>query len=311
MRSKSATRRDERAIAVASRQHHLLTSRQLRTLGFSPGAVEHRLAARRWLAVHSGVYSISPPPLSDEARVMAAVLACGPDSFACDIACAWLFALARAAPTLIDVTNRDGAGRSRPGIRVHRRRLGPRDTTSRRGIPCCTPTRLVADSAATLPVPRLEQMLLEASSRGWIDVGRLHELAGEPGRRGSRRLRTVLGLEVVTIRSPVEIAFRRICRSIGSDPPRVNEVIRVAERRFEADFHWPDLRLVVEVDGYAFHGARSRANADRDRDQVLAMAGWVVHRFTRDQIVGARREVARRLQRLLQARRDSLAAIHR
>ena len=260
--------------------------------------------------MHSGVYSLSPPPLSDDARVMAAVLACGPGSFASDTACAWLFALVAAAPAPIDVTNGGGAGTSRAGIRVHRRRLESSDTTARRGIPCCTPTRLVADSAATLQAPQLEQMLLVASSRGWIDQGRLHELANEAGRRGSRRLRTVLGLDVVTIRSPVEIAFRRVCRSIG-ESPRVNEPIQVAGRRFEADFHWPELRLVVETDGYAFHGSRSRANADRDRDQILAMAGWVVHRFTRDQIVNATDEVARRLWRLLEARRDSLAAIHR
>jgi hypothetical protein len=236
-RWKSATRRDDRALELASRQNQLLTMPQLRSLAFSDGAVEHRLAAGRWFAVHSGVYSLSPPPLSDDARVMAAVLACGPDSFASDVACAWLFALVPAAPTTIDVTNRNGAGRSRPGIRVHRRQLGPRDTTVRRGIPCCTPTRLVADSAATVPAPQLEQMLLVASSRGWIDVERIHELASEPGRRGSPCLRAVLGVEVATVRSPAEIAFLRICRSVDCELPRVNEVIRVAGRRFEVDFH--------------------------------------------------------------------------
>jgi very-short-patch-repair endonuclease len=310
-RSKSATRRDERALLLASRQHQLLTASQLRSLGFSAGAVEHRLAAGRWFAVHSGVHSLSPPPLSDDARVMAAVLACGPGSVASDIACAWLFTLVPAAPTVIDVTNPRGAGRSRAGIRVHRRQLGPHDATTRRGIPCCTPTRLIADAAATLPVLQLEKMLLDASSRGWIDARRLHELASEPGRRGSRRLQAVLGIEIPKIRSSAEIAFLRICRSIDFEAPRVNEAIRVAGRRFEVDFHWPGLQLVVEIDGYAFHGARSRANADRDREQVLAMAGWFVHRFTRDQIVGARDEVAERLLRLLVTRQRSLAAIHR
>ena len=63
----------------------------------------------------------------------------------------------------------------------------------------------------------------------------------------------------------------------------------------EVDLCWPDLRLIVEVDGYRFHGGRERANSDRDREQRLAIAGWQVVRFTRDQIAADPAKCARRL----------------
>lgn len=227
------------------------------------------------------------------------------------MASAWAFDLAPNLPDRIDVVNAGGRGRSRSGIRVHRWSIESFDLTLHRRIRCCTPTRTIADLSSVLDERRLEEILMKASSRGLLREPRLRELAEEPGRRGALRLRRLLGLEVSRMRSGVELDLRRICGSIGIEPPMVNGLITAGGRSFEVDFHWPDVRLIIEVDGYAFHGGRSRANADRDRDQVLALAGWVVHRFTRDQIVDDPGKVGRRIRALLLARRRSLAAMHR
>jgi hypothetical protein len=311
-RWRSATDRDRRVLAVARTQHQLATSGQLREIGFSPGAIAHRINAGRWFAVHSGVYSLSPPPLTADARLMAAVLACGGGSAVSDFAAAWLLGFWNSLPPLLDVTNGSGRGRGRAGICVHRRRLAPLDLTRRRGIPTVTATRTVADLAARLRAGGLEQAVMIASSRRLIDERRLRELAADRSRRGSRLLRAVLGIEVPFVRSQIEAAFMQICTGVGVDPPLVNRSIVVSGRRFEPDFQWPALRLIVEVDGYAFHGGRTQANADRDREQLLALAGWLVHRFTRDQIVSDPREVGRRVLALYRRRRRrSVAEIHR
>ena len=51
--------------------------------------------------------------------------------------------------------------------------------------------------------------------------------------------------------------------------------------------------MVVEADSQRFHGDWERARADRERDQLLALAGWRCHRFTRDRFEDQRWMAAR------------------
>lgn len=300
-RSKSSRGRDRLALAFGRGQRQLLTATQLQQrIGFSPGAVQHRIEAGRLFTVFAGVYSLSPPPFPAEQRLLAATLACGPGTVVSDGAAGWLHGFRPSPSGPIDVISPTGSGRSRRGIQVHRRDLDPLDATRRRGLPCTSPTRTIIDLAASVSLAELEQILLLADSRGLIDGRRLRTLVRERrGRPGAPRLRTVLGFGEPFVRSPIEVLYRQICRRIGVEEPLVNQPVVVGDRTFEVDFHWPRLRLIVEVDGYAFHGGRSRANADSDRDQRLAIAGWNVHRFTRDQVVGDPGEVERRTVALI------------
>ena len=49
---------------------------------------------------------------------------------------------------------------------------------------------------------------------------------------------------------------------------------------YEVDFLWRAQRLVVEVDGYRFHGHRAAFERDRETDQTLTAAGYRVIRVT-------------------------------
>jgi very-short-patch-repair endonuclease len=53
---------------------------------------------------------------------------------------------------------------------------------------------------------------------------------------------------------------------------------------FNVDALWPDLKLVVEVDGYEFHGDRDSFENDRARDATLVAHGYRVLRFTAIQL---------------------------
>jgi hypothetical protein len=46
------------------------------------------------------------------------------------------------------------------------------------------------------------------------------------------------------------------------------------------DFCWPEQRLVVEADGFAFHSDRAAYRRDRERLNELERLGWRVLRFT-------------------------------
>lgn len=52
----------------------------------------------------------------------------------------------------------------------------------------------------------------------------------------------------------------------------------------ERDFVWPEARLVIEVDGAAFHAGRAERAADSRRDLELNLASWRIQRFTYEQV---------------------------
>jgi very-short-patch-repair endonuclease len=52
------------------------------------------------------------------------------------------------------------------------------------------------------------------------------------------------------------------------------------------DFCWPEHRLVVEADGFAFHADRGSYRRDRERQNDLERLGWRVLRFTWEDVQG-------------------------
>jgi very-short-patch-repair endonuclease len=70
---------------------------------------------------------------------------------------------------------------------------------------------------------------------------------------------------------------------------------------------WREQRLIVEVDGFAFHGSRHAFERDRRRDAELLAAGFRVVRFTWRQIAGEPEVVVARLAVLLAATRGRAA----
>jgi very-short-patch-repair endonuclease len=46
------------------------------------------------------------------------------------------------------------------------------------------------------------------------------------------------------------------------------------------DFAFPESRVVVEVDGWAFHSDPEVFATDRKRQNAIALLGWQVLRFT-------------------------------
>jgi very-short-patch-repair endonuclease len=67
----------------------------------------------------------------------------------------------------------------------------------------------------------------------------------------------------------------------------------------EVDFCWPDHHVIVETDGWRFHGTRTAFERDRRRTTRLQLAGWIVVRFTYDDVVRHPGYVVASLWRLL------------
>lgn len=67
----------------------------------------------------------------------------------------------------------------------------------------------------------------------------------------------------------------------------------------KVDAVWPEQRLAVELDGWAYHHDRAAFEEDRVRSARLLAAGWAQVRFTHAHVVDRPRWVADTLRTLL------------
>ncbi|MBX7114280.1 MAG: endonuclease domain-containing protein [Myxococcaceae bacterium] len=70
----------------------------------------------------------------------------------------------------------------------------------------------------------------------------------------------------------------------------------------EVDFAWPSAKVCVEFDGWKYHGTRQAFARDRARDRLLASRGWVVLRFTWQDVVDDQPGVIRDIEEVLDGR---------
>jgi hypothetical protein len=291
---------------IARGQKHLLRLEQLEAAGLSARAVRNRTAAGTIHRIHRAVFSLSPPPHPRERLWLAAVYAGGPGSALSDLPAAVLLGIFDTPPLTAHVTNATGCGRARRGIVVHRRNLDRRDVTVHNGIPCTSPARTVLDCASVLDAEGIEDLIMAADSMQILNRCRLEELVAEnPSSRGISHIRAVITDDPRITRSRNERRLFSICREFGVPLPRTDYEVVVDGRTFYADFAWPDLGLIVEADSWRWHGGRRANESDKDRDQLLAIAGWQVVHFTRDQILHRRAETGKRLAALTAELRSS------
>jgi hypothetical protein len=276
---------DRRIAALASRQHGVVSRAQLKAAGLSRHAIDGRLGSGHLIALHRGVYAVGHRALTPHARWLAAVLACGPGAVLSHASAATLWEL-RGSGLRPHVTVPTTAGRRAPsGVRLHRyRSLGDEEVTTHRAIPVTTVERTLLDLAATLRRRALERAVDQAEVLRLLDHRRLLTLLdAHRGRPGSRALAELLDqhqLGSTLTRSDLEELFLEFCDRHGIPRPHVNQ--RVTD--IQVDFHWPDHRLVVEVDGWAYHRTRAAFERDRARDARLAAVGYRTLRFTDRQL---------------------------
>jgi predicted transcriptional regulator of viral defense system len=184
---------DEALAALAARQHGVVSRTQLRDLGLTKDAIRRRVERKRLQRLHAGVYAVGHLALTVDSRRMAAVLACGRGALLSYRAAGALQALLPSSPQF-DVTTAGGAGRSRPGIVVHRsRQLAEEDSDTVRGIPVTSVARTLVDLADVLDEQRLAKAVEQAELQRRFDLKAIEQArARVPGRAGRHRLAKVL-----------------------------------------------------------------------------------------------------------------------
>lgn len=269
---------------LARRQHGVVTREQLQALGLTRSGIDRRIRTGRLHQVYPGVYAVGRPELSQLGRWMAAVLACGAGAVLSHSSAAQLWGVQKTSKKgVIHVTIPPGRRARHTGIRVYRRTLTSAQRARSQGIPLTAITQTLVDQATIVPRKHLEAAVNEADKLDLIDPQSLRdEIAHQTGRPGVRTLRTLLDETTLTLTdSELERLFLPIAERAGLPPPETQSRLR----GFRVDFHWLDLKLVVETDGLRYHRTPAQQAKDRYRDQRLTAAGLTVLRFTHAQVV--------------------------
>jgi len=168
------------------------------------------------------------------------------------------------------------------------------EVTELHGLPVTAPGRTLLDLAGRLPHRDLERATAIAIRKRMVSNADLVALLDRhPRHAGAARLRSILGAEhePAMTRSEAEDRFLDLVRRAGIRAPEVNVVLF----GYEVDFLWRSERLVVEVDGFAFHSSYREFESDRERDSLLSARGYRVIRATWRRIVEQPESLAVRL----------------
>jgi very-short-patch-repair endonuclease len=282
-----------------ARAHHGIIT--LESSGLSRDAWYRALRAGTIEQLHPHVARLHGTPDTPEQRIIAAVSAVGAGSLASHRSAARLWGIPRPDDDPVDVLlasqRRDVA---LEGVVLHRPRDLRRLTPQRRyGIRCTNIIRTLLDLGAVDP-SALHGAVGHAITTNLVSLDALEIAAAEharPGRAGVVAVRDAIAewsIDDKPVDSVLETAFARLARRYGLPELDFHPVIE----GFEVDFRVRETPVLIECDGWTYHGRERRHfERDRERDGRLIAAGWVVLRFTYRAIITRPSATAQRIHR--------------
>ena len=268
-----------RVSQLAARQSGRVSRAQLERLGVSNAGLARWLREGYLYSVHPRVYAVGHCAPTTEGDLAAALLYAGPGAALGGATALWWLDLIDRQPRTIDVITPNRRV-WRPGLRVDDRKDPNR--TWHRGVPVAPVALALLEYAVSAPHDRVRRVLAEADYRHLLDVDAVYALLGR-GRPGSAKLRAALTRHqprLALTRSVLEEHFLALCESARLPLPECNSVVE----GLTVDMLWRAPRLIVELDGHDAHDTRAQIERDRRRELRLRAAGFVVLRYTWDQV---------------------------
>lgn len=276
-------------LALAERQHGLVTRRQLRQLGMDRRSVRRLEFGPGWAALSDEVLRRSGSARTQAQRLLAGVLDAGPGAFLSHLSGgSWWGLGCRRFPTSVVRTSRSSRGSEL--AEVHTVRALPEQwTTVLDGIPVVRPELLALHLFAVCSDERAERLVETLWSMRLLSgasIARFLAELGRSGRNGTAGLRRYLdrrGPGYVPSASGVEARVRQILRDAGI------ELRAQVDSGGEAwtgrvDFRHAVVRFILEVQSERYHGALVDREADRRRIAQLRADGFVVAEVTDSQV---------------------------
>lgn len=282
---------------LAATNHGLVT---IEASGLSRSSWYRALAAGQLEQLYPGVARLHGTERSREQRIAGAVLATGPTSLASHRSAAHLWGIPRPDDDPVDVIV-VGARQRFTGlddVTIHRPRDLERLGRQRRsGIACTNVLRTVLDLGA-VDQTAVSDAVGHAITNRLATLGAFDTVViqhSEHGRTGIVALREAVAewsIDAKPTDSMLEHAMHRLINRYRLPAVEFHPLIC----GHEVDFRVHDSRVILECDGWAYHGLdRSNFERDRQRDAELLAAGWIVLRFTYRSITTRPKETADRI----------------
>jgi very-short-patch-repair endonuclease len=267
---------------------------QLLDLGLSARAIDYRVENGRLVRVHTGVYALGHAPQAGIDRAYGALLACGPGALLSHSTAACVWGIDHRWPTPFEVIVE--TARRRPGIKTHRATITRKDVRRQQGIRVTSPARTVLEIAPRLTDKALGRAINDLRIERVLRIADLEEVATRlPRHPGACRVRAFTDNPTGPTRSEFEDAFAAFIKAHGL--PRAEFNARVAG--YEVDVLFRAEKVIVELDGWAFHRTKASFERDRERDATTLAAGYRTVRITWERLQNQSSREAERIRRIL------------
>ncbi|QTE28022.1 DUF559 domain-containing protein [Pengzhenrongella sicca] len=283
---------------VARRQSGLFTSEQACAAGMTAAQVRRRRTNGTWNLIVGAALAPATLAITAWTRAQGAALT-WPRAVVCLGSAAAIYRLPVPADAAVHVSVQVHR-RDRYNLRAHQLQLEPVDVT-RSGIALITTrSRTLFDCLGRFAAADSDALLSWAVTRELITAEELDRaIAERPKWWGNVRRRQAAQDARAGALGPAERRLHAILRAAGltgwhGDRQVWDQdgLIGRADVLFEAE------RLVIEIDGFAYHG-RARFQEDRTRQNRLVNAGHTVLRFTWADVTDRPEAVLREIRRAL------------
>lgn len=262
-------------------QHGVISLDQARAAGLSDDAVRRRVGAKAWFPAGPRVFQVAEHDETPASRTWAAMLSLGADAVLVGRSAGWWWGFLDVAPARVEVAvGRDHQPRPRSGVRLVRREVERVDRTRLHGLLVTTRAPTVLDAAVGLGLEEGARLMDRALLRKRVEPAALREVhERRRGRHGAVLAERLLTLADGGARSEAERRGHRLVRRAGLQGWRANaEVLLPGYGPVIADMLFDAERVVVEIDGWAYHRDLRAFLVDGPRQSALVAAGWVVLR---------------------------------
>lgn len=262
----------------------MLSRAQALEAGVTRRQIDRLLAGGEWRRVHPGVYRHTSVVPSPEGCVRAAALWLGERAVLTGAGAAWWWEVLPEAPARWQFV----VSRHRPPTDDLRLVVGfvdPLEQTVRREVRVVSRPLAVLRAAAELEVGQPGRgiaLVDRAKQRRLVSARDLEQSsARHRGTWGSREMRRLLDRTGDDAHSALERLAVRLLRQAGVRGFVLNHRTTLRSgRRVELDLAFPDRKVAIELDGYAFHSGPEAHQADVARANEVMADGWTLRRFT-------------------------------
>ncbi len=268
------------------RQSGVLSYDQAQRAGMTARQIESRVRRRDWIRVHPGVYRHGVVAPNPEGAARAAALWLGPDAALTGHTAAWWWGFTTILPTQWELVTANPTHLPRaPDVRISRQFVDPFDRCQHRGLNVISKPLALLRGAVVLEssCSGMGIGMIDRAKQQRIVSGAELELAfrRHRGTWGTRAMRRLLDRTGDRAHSELERLGVRLLRDVGITGFEVNKTLRLSNGRLvEADILFRRKKVIIELDGFAYHSAPEAHQYDLKRQNELMDDGWTVRRFS-------------------------------